>query len=176
MNDALRAWNALQEKDAVAAVLPCNGSQSWAAALVSARPFATSEALFARADEIWRGLPEADWLQAFASHPRIGEAHAATASKQSLQWSAGEQGGARPDEAITAALAASNRMYEERFGRVFLVCATGKTAAEMLAILEQRLGNDPASEILEAAEQQRRITQLRLRKWLGLPAASSEAV
>ena len=176
MNEILFRWHAMKQDDAAAAILPCNGSRAWARALVGARPFASPAALFAIADEAWRGLPAVDWLEAFASHPRIGEGHAKTATAQSLQWSAGEQAAADPDEVIKAAMAEGNRLYEARFGRVFLVCATGKSAAEMLAILQMRLGNDDGTELLEAAEQQRRIMQLRLRRWLGLPPASCEGV
>ena len=157
-------------------ILPCNGSRAWASSVANARPFASPAALFAAADAAWRGLPPNDWLEAFASHPRIGEAHAKSATAQSLRWSAGEQAAADPDGDVKAALAEGNRLYEARFGRVFLVCATGKSAAEMLSILQARLGNDERTELLEAAEQQRRITQLRLRKWLGLPSASCEGV
>ena len=176
MNDLLCEWNGMEGNAAVAAILPCNGSRRWAMGVGNARPFRTPEALFAISDEVWRGLPQKDWLEAFESHPRIGETHAARAGDRSLAWSAGEQSAANPDEAIKALLADGNRAYEARFGRVFLVCATGKSAAEMLAILQNRLGNESETELREAVEQQRRITQLRLRKWLRLPAASCEAV
>jgi 2-oxo-4-hydroxy-4-carboxy-5-ureidoimidazoline decarboxylase len=112
---------------------------------------------------VWLALPREDWMEAFDSHPRIGQTHA-RATAQSLAWSAGEQG--TPDEIAKAKLAVGNARYEERFGRIFIVCATGKTPMEMLAILEGRLKNDAESELLEAAEQQRQITQIRLRKWL----------
>ena len=123
----------------------------------------TPEALFALSDAVWAGVTWEDWMEAFASHPRIGQTHA-TATAQSLAWSAGEQG--TPDERAKAALAVGNARYEERFGRIFIVCATGKTPVEMLAILEGRLANEPEVEMMEAAEQQRQITQIRLRKWL----------
>ena len=173
---SLDRWNALDAEAAAAAILPCNGSRAWAEAMARQRPFASGEAIFAAADEAWRALRLPDWTEAFNSHPRIGETHAGSASAQSLRWSAREQSDATPDERIRAALAEGNRAYEARFGRVFLVCATGKSAAQMLDLLEHRLHNDPQAELLEAVEQQRRITQLRLRRWLDLPAASCDDV
>lgn len=158
------------------AILPCNGSLAWARALSLQRPFAEVKSLFPAADDAWRSLPLEDWQQAFHSHPRIGETHAKAAGAQSLAWSEGEQSAASPEEATRTALVEGNHVYEARFGRIFLVCATGKSAAEMLTILERRLRNDPDTELLEAAEQQRRITQLRLRKWLGQPPASCDSV
>ena len=176
MNETLGTWNALPATAAAETVLPCNGSRTWAHALAARRPFPAPEPLFAAADDIWRTLDLPDWLEAFDSHPRLGEAHAAAATAQSLHWSAGEQNALSAEAATRRALGEGNRLYETRFGRIFLLCATGKTAAEVLALLERRLGNDPQTELREAAEQQRRITQLRLRKWLGLPAAGCDSV
>jgi len=160
----LEVWNSLDPQAAADAILPCNGSRAWAEQLAALRPFDSPFALTCTADIIWRSLPENAWQQAFDSHPRIGEHHAKSATATSLQWSAGEQSAV--DAQAKAALAAANRAYEEKFGRIFIVCATGKSAAEMLAILNQRMSNDPATELREAAEQQRQITQIRLRKWL----------
>ncbi len=176
----LQAWNELAAEEAAEAVLPCNGSHTWAAALAARRPFGTAKALFVAADEVWRALPAAGWQAAFDSHPRIGEAKAHAATGRSLAWSAGEQVQAQAQCSVEtdeqAELAAGNRAYEARFGRIFLICATGKSAAEILAALQGRLRNDPHAELLEAAEQQRRITQLRLRKWLELPTTGCEDV
>jgi 2-oxo-4-hydroxy-4-carboxy-5-ureidoimidazoline decarboxylase len=170
---SLAAWNALDASAATAAILPCNGSQAWANRLAALRPFQTVFDLTCTADIVWRGLPSADQQQAFDSHPRIGERHvnAATAMSPeaqaaSLALSATEQSAAELTAHTEAALAAANRTYEEKFGRIFIICATGKSAAHILAILHERLGNDPATELREAAEQQRQITQIRLRKWL----------
>jgi 2-oxo-4-hydroxy-4-carboxy-5-ureidoimidazoline decarboxylase len=168
MNNLLENWNALTQEDAAAAILPCNGSRAWAEQMAGLRPFAMPFDLTCTADIIWRSLTESDWQQAFDSHPRIGEHKAKAAAAESLKWSAGEQAAANPDDQVKAALAAANQAYEKKFGRIFIVCATGKTASEMLAILNQRMSNDPATELREAAEQQRQITQLRLRKWLGI--------
>ena len=175
MNELLHRWNNMAFEEAVEELLPCNGSAAWAQAVTRQRPFARPEPLFRVADAVWRGLPATDWQQAFASHPRLGESHAA-ATVQSLAWSHGEQSALTSEEQSRVALAAGNREYEARFGRVFLLCATGKNAAEMLAELQRRLPHDAETEAMEAAEQQRRITQLRLRKWLGLPAAGCEEV
>jgi 2-oxo-4-hydroxy-4-carboxy-5-ureidoimidazoline decarboxylase len=162
----LAEWNAMSVEDAAGAVLPCCGSEAWARGLAEMRPFASVEALAAASDKVWRALPERDWVQAFESHPRIGQAHAKAATAKSLKWSEGEQAAANPDDAARAALELGNAAYEAKFGRIFIVCATGKSAAEMLVILQGRMGNDDAAEMLEAAEQQRLITQIRLKKWL----------
>jgi 2-oxo-4-hydroxy-4-carboxy-5-ureidoimidazoline decarboxylase len=167
-NTILENWNLLSHEDATQTILPCNGSRAWAEQLAALRPFATAYDLTCTADIIWRALNESDWQQAFDSHPRIGQRKAKAATAESLKWSAGEQAAANPDDQVKAALTAANQAYEQKFGRIFIVCATGKTAAEMLAILNQRMANNPAAELRETAEQQRQITQLRLRKWLGI--------
>jgi 2-oxo-4-hydroxy-4-carboxy-5-ureidoimidazoline decarboxylase len=168
-NTFIADWNGLDAAAAAAAILPCNGSRAWAAGVVALRPFATPEGLFRASDSVWLALPERDWQQAFDSHPLIGEHEAREATGRSLDWSAAEQSTANPDVATKVDLSAANREYEAKFGRIFIICATGKTSAEMLSILHERLGNDARAELREAAEQQRQITQLRLRKWLGLP-------
>ena len=169
-NSILAEWNDLGLDEAAEVILPCNGSPVWATLVAYNRPFDSPEALFARSDEIWQYLPEEDWQEAFDSHPRLGQRKAKAATAQSLNWSVGEQSAANPDDAVREALAQGNREYEEKFGRIFLLCATGRTAAEMLAILRERMQNDAAAELREAVEQQRLITQLRLRKWLQMPA------
>ncbi len=168
-NAVLARWNALDKDAAEAEILPCCGSRRWAQELAMARPFAEDAELCELSDRIWLGLTTADWDEAFRTHPRIGERKAIeTATQQSAAWSSEEQSGVgRSDANVLASLERGNRLYEERFGRVFLVCATGKSAAEMLMILERRLQNDPETELQEAVEQQRQIMQLRLRKWLG---------
>ena len=169
-NTILAEWNDLGLDDAAEVILPCNGSPVWATLVAYDRPFDSPEALFAASDQIWRSLPEEDWQEAFDSHPRLGEQKAKAATAQSLNWSAGEQSAADPDDGVREALTQGNREYEEKFGRIFLLCATGRSASEMLAILRKRTENDAATELREAAEQQRLITQLRLRKWLQMPA------
>jgi OHCU decarboxylase len=170
LSPVLARWNALPDMEAAEAIVPCCGSQRWAREMVRQRPFGSVAELVEASDRVWRGLGAEDWDEAFRSHPRIGERKApAAATKRSAAWSRQEQDGVRAHDTMALAeLARRNTEYEARFGRVFLVCATGKSAAEMLAILARRLGNDAESELREAAEQQRQITQLRLRKWLGV--------
>jgi 2-oxo-4-hydroxy-4-carboxy-5-ureidoimidazoline decarboxylase len=166
----LDEWNEFDAATAVQVILPCNGSHAWAAGLTRLRPFADVERLFEASDTVWRGLAEPDWQEAFDSHPRLGEQKAKATTVQSLNWSGQEQSAAKPGDAIREALAHGNLEYEAKFGRIFLLCATGRTAAEMLEILRTRMNNDAATELREAAEQQRLITRLRLRKWLQMPA------
>jgi len=166
MNPVLERWNALDPTRAASEILPCCGSQAWAAELAARRPIADEDHLSVASDAVWLGLPEAAWQEAFDSHPRIGEHKAKAATEVSLSWSASEQSEATADDAAKLALAEANKRYEAKFGRIFIVCATGKSAAEILAILEERMRYEPAVELHEAAEQQRRITQLRLTRWL----------
>jgi OHCU decarboxylase len=127
--------------------------------MLAARPFVSDAELLATAERVWWGLGRADWLEAFAAHPRIGGGAAVTA------WARREQAGADgAAEATLAALAQGNLTYEERFGHVFLISATGKTADEMLGALRGRLTNDPATELRVAADEQAKITRLRLDK------------
>jgi 2-oxo-4-hydroxy-4-carboxy-5-ureidoimidazoline decarboxylase len=169
-DEILGDWNQMDAARAAETILPCNGSRAWAEGVVRMRPFAGAEELFAASDRVWHALPESDWQDAFDSHPRLGESDAKTATMQSLNWSAHEQSAANPDDVVREALAQGNREYEEKFGRIFLLCASGRCAAEMLAILRSRMQNDAVMELHEAAEQQRLITQLRLRKWLQMLA------
>jgi OHCU decarboxylase len=164
----LKRWNALSAEDAAAEVLSCCGSQAWANAVAAARPYLDERSLLERAREIWRGLSAEDWMEAFRSHPRIGERHAErTTTAASAAWSAGEQRDVQlAEDDVKRALVDGNRKYEERFGRIFIVCAAGKKPAEILAILERRLGNDDAMELKESADEQEQILQLRLKKWL----------
>jgi OHCU decarboxylase len=120
----------------------------------------------AAADEIWANLEKTDWLEAFRAHPRIGEEKAEKEqSALAKKWSHEEQAASGPpSDAVIAALAAGNRAYDEKFGHIYIVCATGKSPSEMLAILEERLGNDAEKELGVAAEEQRKITRIRLEK------------
>jgi OHCU decarboxylase len=145
--------------------------------MVERRPFGSVAGLLATADASWEAAGPDAWLAAFRSHPEIGgsEAEAAPGARAAA-WSAEEQAGVRDADADTrAALAAANRTYRDRFGYIFIVCATGKSLPEMLAICEGRLGNDPTRELRVAAEEQRQITRLRLLKLLagfaGAPVA-----
>jgi OHCU decarboxylase len=157
--------NALSLAEAEAAFLACCGSRAWAGRMTEGRPYHDAGHLFETADRVWWSLDREDWLEAFAAHPRIGEKK--TAADRSGRWSAQEQAGAVDAEAaVLAELAEANRTYAERFGHIFIVCATGKSAGEMLGLLRARLDNDPETEVRVAAEEQRKITRLRLTKWL----------
>jgi OHCU decarboxylase len=134
--------------------------------MVSARPLTSISALNETADRIWATMEEKDWLEAFSCHPRIGERRPHTTG-QSAAWSNQEQASAAiAAEQILQKLAERNAEYEEEFGFTYIVCATGKSAEEMLAILNRRLNSDKQTELREAAEQQRQIMQIRLGKWL----------
>jgi 2-oxo-4-hydroxy-4-carboxy-5-ureidoimidazoline decarboxylase len=168
MSDVLMLWNGAPVEEAENEIMSCCGSRSWARGMAARRPLQDEASLLASSDETWRNLGEADWTEAFRSHPRIGESRAEKPGHaRSAAWSATEQKDvATADDEIKAALAEANHDYERRFGRIFIVCAAGKTAFEIMEILERRLQNDDRTELHEAAEQQRQITQLRLKKWL----------
>jgi len=160
-----RWLNALPDNDARQELLQCCASTEWADRLVDARPFASPEALFRVAREIWESLEEDDWREAFDAHPRIGEFAAGESTH--ARWSSDEQAGtANATEATLSTLRDANDNYEERFGFVFLICATGQTADGMLAALGKRISNDQSHEVRIAAAEQAKITELRLRKLL----------
>jgi OHCU decarboxylase len=167
-NEILEHWNHLPHDEAVNEILPCCGSTAWAHAMAGRRPIQDETSLLNASDQIWRNLAESDWIEAFSSHPRIGESQAgSTGPRQAASWSVEEQRSVSDaDDAVKMALAQANREYEQRFGQIFIVCATGKSPAEILQILKRRMQKDKAAELHEAAEQQRQITHIRLRKWL----------
>lgn len=168
MSAVLACWNQLAAEEAAREILACCGSEAWARELAAQRPIHDEASLFAASDEIWSHLGTEDWGEAFSQHPRIGERNAPpVASAQSAEWSAQEQRNlAIAGETVHSALAEANQEYERRFGRVFIVCATGKGAPEVLDILRRRLRNDDATELREAADEQKKITNIRLKKWL----------
>ena len=165
----LPSLNALSAQDAREALLRCCGSKRWAEGMLARRPFASEKALLDAADQVWRGLSKEDFLEAFAHHPRIGGKDALRAKFAATRtWAQGEQAGAAAaSEATLDALSAGNARYEERFGFVFIVCATGKSADEMLALLQARQSNEPQAELRIAAGEQAKITAIRLKKLLG---------
>jgi OHCU decarboxylase len=158
------AWiNQLSDPEACAAFLKCCGAQRWARQMAARRPYRDEAELLDAARGSWRDLAAADWREAFAAHPQIGER--AVRSSTTAAWSAGEQAGVTDAaDATRVALAEENRRYQAKFGWIFIVCATGKSADEMLALLGQRLHNDPAVELGIAAAEQEKITLLRLQK------------
>jgi 2-oxo-4-hydroxy-4-carboxy-5-ureidoimidazoline decarboxylase len=194
--ERLARFNALPPGEAEAELLACCAAPSWAAAVAAGRPYATIASVLAASDDAFVRMPAADLSAAVAAHPRIGDRATSdtagsaasspdTAGRGELtrvspghegrdgdtrdgEWSRQEQAGvAGASVDSMAALAVGNRSYEERFGQVFLICATGLSAAEMLAALRTRLGNDPDTEAKIVREELRKITGLRLRKLLG---------
>jgi 2-oxo-4-hydroxy-4-carboxy-5-ureidoimidazoline decarboxylase len=166
--DALKRLDALPQPEALAAFLRCCGSRRWARAMARGRPYGDEAALQAAAERAFAPLARADWLEAFSDHPRIGERSApAERFPTTAGWSAAEQRGVTgAGEDVLDALVGANRDYEARFGHIFIVCATGKGAAEMLALMRERLPNEPDAELAIAAAEQRKITAIRLKKLL----------
>ena len=164
---AAQRLSACSEAEAAVSLRRCCGARRWVEGMLARRPFADDAALLAAADEVWAQREDADVLEALSHHPEIGadldklrQRFASTVS-----WSAAEQGAvASADEATLVALRDANVEYASKFGHTFVVCATGKSAAQMLEILRARLPNDPADELRVAAQEQAKITKLRLEK------------
>jgi OHCU decarboxylase len=160
MTEGLERLNALGPVEAQAQLRSCCESAEWARRMAHERPFRGLDQALEAADRIWNTLSPEDWLEAFRAHPRIGDRSASGLAAE-------EQSGTRSaPAAVRDALAAGNRAYEERFGHIFIVCAAGRSAGEMLALLRARLRNDRALELRVAAEEQRKITRLRLERSL----------
>jgi 2-oxo-4-hydroxy-4-carboxy-5-ureidoimidazoline decarboxylase len=162
----LDSFNELPEKEAFDSLFACCGSTTWAKQMAGCRPFSTVSELKTTADRIWEETTETDWLEAFTHHPKIGDTEslkkkfAATASWASSEQSAVQEAGME----VLEKLAQGNRDYEAKFGFIFIVCATGKTAPEMLALLEARLPNKKDEELRIAAGEQHKITHIRIDK------------
>ncbi|QKG54746.1 2-oxo-4-hydroxy-4-carboxy-5-ureidoimidazoline decarboxylase [Hymenobacter sp. BRD67] len=150
------------------ALTTCCGATAWVNTLNAQFPFDSIPALYEAADRIWYSLSEADWREAFTHHPKIGDVKALKEKFASTAtWAAGEQGAVKQASPDTLeALAAGNEAYERKFGYIFIVCATGKSADEMLALLQARLPHEPGQEIRVAMGEQAKITRLRLEKLL----------
>ena len=160
--------NKLDETSARFVLGQCCGCERWIARVMSFRPYASAEALYDRAAlEFW-AVGEAGWREAFSHHPPIGaRAEAMRAVGASAEWAADEQKGAAAAGAdMQDALARANALYAKKFGYIFIVCATGKSAEEMFALLMSRIENDPGRELAIAAAEQLKITKLRLEKLL----------
>jgi OHCU decarboxylase len=168
LSESLSRLNALPEDVAEAELLKCCGSTIWARRMTGERPFPNLQELLAKAESVWWALDAEDWLEAFSRHPKIGERESArTQAETARSWSEQEQSGTNSaDEETKRELMVGNRLYEEKFGHIYIVCATGKSADEMLALLKERLKNERETELRNAAEEQRKITELRLRKLL----------
>ena len=152
------------------------GSEKWVDRMIAARPFADGSALVAAADEAARGLARPDWLQAFAQHPRIGDMASLREKFAATADLAGREQAAVATATIDVlqALAEGNADFEQKFGHIFIVCASGKSAAEMLALLQARLNNPPESELAIAAAEQLKITRLRLQAITGSPGGEAK--
>jgi 2-oxo-4-hydroxy-4-carboxy-5-ureidoimidazoline decarboxylase len=164
----IQSLNTLPIDQANHLFLQCCTSEKWIEKMVASRPFTDSNSLRDTADNIWKHLSEKDYLQAFEGHPKIGDVGSLKAKyANSKELASGEQSGASSTtDEIIAELANSNSEYEEKYGFIFIVCATGKSAREMLALLQDRLNNDRQKELEIASEEQRKIFHLRLEKLL----------
>jgi allantoicase len=164
----LASLNSLTAEDAATELRQCCGSRRWTEQMSSDRPYSSLEALLTHADQVWWALTPDDWLEAFRSHPKIGEKKAGNkVSAQSQQWSGQEQAGVTSASQQTVdSLAELNLAYEQKFGFIFIICATGKTSEEMLAALKERLQHDSDTELRLAAAEQAKIIELRLKKLL----------
>ncbi|QIL77105.1 2-oxo-4-hydroxy-4-carboxy-5-ureidoimidazoline decarboxylase [Hymenobacter sp. HDW8] len=160
--------NALPKPALTEALRKCCGSMAWVESMTDIFPVPDKDALFEQAATIWYGLSEHDWREAFTHHPKIGEINSLKEKFASTSaWAAGEQAAVQhSSQAVLEALAEGNTRYEEKFGYIFIVCATGKSAEEMLALLQARLPNEPDEEIKIAMGEQAKITQIRLEKLL----------
>ncbi len=162
----LEDLNRLVESDLKEKLRSCCGSSAWVNRMIQSRPFQNPEDLLTKADQAWNSTGEKDWLEAFSHHPKIGDLKslekkfAATksfAKDEQASVSAAEQ-------EILEQLANRNFLYENKFGFIFIVCATGKSAEEMLHLLNERITNDRSTELRIASAEQHKITKLRLQK------------
>jgi len=160
--------NALDKTELEEELTKCCGSRNWVHAMSQGFPFESEREMLGTAEEIWLRCGESDWLQAFRHHPKIGDLESLKAKYAATAgWAAGEQAGVNQtsDETLRR-LATGNDAYEEKFGFIFIVCAAGKSAEEMLQLLEARIGNTREQELRNAAAEQNKITKLRLQKLL----------
>lgn len=164
----LEKINSLPAPEASAEFLRCCGSARWASAMTGARPFPNKDRLLSESEKAWFSLEPADWLEAFSHHPKIGDIKDLRERfAQTREWAKFEQAGVGgANEQILASLSEGNREYEAKYGYIFIICASGKSAGEILKSLQERLNNDRQSELVIAAEEQRKIMRLRLEKML----------
>lgn len=164
----LRELNALPKEQIREELFKCCGSSRWANLLSELFPYNNKESLLYSSEKIWKQLDKEDWLEAFTHHPKIGDVKSLQKKFASTaKWASGEQSAvSKASDEVIQALAYGNSLYEDKFGFIFIVCATGKSADEMLGLLKQRLPNNKEEEILIAAEEQNKITAIRLEKLL----------
>ena len=167
MMSGLFALNTMSADDATSALQRICGSSRWAKAMADSRPFIDVASLERRADRVWADIETSDWIEAFAAHPQIGLQPGGGDEPKARGWAAGEQSGvAHAESGSLAQLAELNRAYLDKFGFIFIVCATGKSVEEMLILLRARIESNKDDEIKTAANEQRKITHLRIHKWL----------
>jgi len=162
--------NNIPDEEAKTEFLKCCGSSRWAEKMTTGRPYMGEDELFHFSDKIWFDMAKEDWLEAFTHHPKIGDIDSlAKKFADTKQWAEGEQSGVNSaSRDVLQQLADGNQTYEDKFGYIFIVCATGKTAPEMLAILQERLPNEPETELKVAMKEQNKITRIRLEKLLNI--------
>lgn len=166
----LQQFNALSPGEASTLLQQCNASENWSKTVAAGRPYADTAAIKEAAARIWNSLGEKDYLEAFEAHPMIGDVNSLRQKYASTKaLASGEQSGAAgADDAVLQELSDLNHKYLEKFGFIFIVFATGKSAQEMLALLKARIGNTRSEEIANAAAEQLKITLLRIDKFLGV--------
>jgi len=164
----LHEFNILPKQQLIEELTKCCGSSLWVNRMLPFIPADDMIELLEDAEEQWYQCSEEDWKEAFSHHPKIGDVESLTKRYASTaHWATGEQSALNVASKETIeALAESNRLYEEKFGYIFIVCATGKSAEEMLGMLQSRLINNPEVEIQIAADEQNKITRLRIEKLL----------
>lgn len=162
----LEELNNLSQQEAFDELFKCCGCTNWANKLSAQRPFESIQDLFSKSDQLWAGATKEDGLEAFQHHPKIGDIKSLEKKFASTkEWAGGEQAGVNTaSQVVLQELAKGNADYEHKFGYIFIVCATGKSAEEMLALLNNRLGNDAETELKIAMGEQNKITKIRLEK------------
>ncbi len=164
----LEQLNNLTPEQATHTFMQCCTSSTWVNSMVQARPFTDSSAIKNQADLAWQELAEEDYLEAFEGHPKIGDVNSLRAKYANTKELAGNEQGLvkEANDDVLEVLSQGNSDYEAKFGFIFIVCATGKSAKEMSDLLQARLPNDKATELINAAEEQRKIFHLRIEKLL----------
>ena len=161
----LSEFNHGDQEKIIVSLLKCCGSSKWAKNIILARPFSSIDNLINFSEKVWLELDKDDYLEAFAAHPKIGEKKPPEISINTEKWTRKEQSGmTTATYQIRQELEKNNLIYEKKFGYIFIICATGKSGKEMLELLKIRIGNNPMTEIMIAAQEQNKITKLRIRK------------
>lgn len=165
---SIEKLNSLEKNTLKEEFLKCCGSNNWAENLVNEFPFESEQELFSKSDNVWNSLNKNDYLEAFSQHPKIGDINSlAKKFANTKGWAENEQSGVNSaNQQVIEELAEYNDIYDKRFGYIFIVCATGKSAQEMLDILKSRVDNDAEKELKIASEEQNKITKIRLEKLL----------